>query len=70
MKKNARKTKTLALCMLVMLLVPLAGCFEVITATSAMSFSAGWLVGRVTAPTITQTQCFVNGVEVDCGSLP
>ena len=38
--------------------------------TYSASFSAGWLMGTLTAPRTTHTICYRNGVEVDCSELP
>ncbi len=46
------------------------GCIELPLLTYSASFSAGWLMGTLTAPRTTHTICYRNGVEVDCSELP
>ena len=38
-------------------------------ASASASFGAGWLMGAITTPTTTETQCFRNGVQIDCSEL-
>jgi hypothetical protein len=46
-----------------------AGCNE-LAAGGLTTFGLGFLVGRLTTPTTTQTECYVNGEQVDCSTLP
>jgi hypothetical protein len=64
------KTATRIICFLLsaVVLVVSAGCVETIVAGSAASFGLGWLVGRLTTPTVTETQCYLNGELVDCAA--
>ena len=52
------------------LLAPAAGCLRGPMVTHAASFGAGWLIGAITTPRVTETTCYRNGVEVDCSELP
>lgn len=47
-----------------------AGCNRVSRLMSVASFSAGWLVGHLTAPSTTDTVCYRNGELLDCSELP
>lgn len=58
---------------LVMLLTVslIAGCtWWQVAASSLAGFGAGWVGNVYGGPTQTETTCYQNGVEVDCGSLP
>ena len=68
--------------LLVVMLVPTAGCDPALIGTSfaalaagplaltnAAAFAAGWLARDVTFPTTTNTQCYRNGEAVDCGEI-
>lgn len=44
------------------------GCIEGLIGTT--SFGAGYVLGALNPFTQTNTTCFENGVEVDCGTLP
>jgi hypothetical protein len=68
MKKGNVKFSML-LVTLTLLLTLGTGCTELLVGGGLTSFGLGYLLAS-TAPTVTQTQCFVNGEEVDCAALP
>jgi hypothetical protein len=51
-----------------MTLITASGC-EILSTSTALSFSAGWYLGRTTTPTQTHTQCYENGTLIDCANL-
>ncbi len=68
---NKRGFKYIALfAVFVSLLTLTAGCAEILFAGGLGTFGLGYLFGSATAPTVTNTQCFANGVEIDCANLP
>lgn len=66
-RKITRTVLTMALAGLLTLSI---GCVEMLVGAGVGSFGLGYLLGRVTTPTVTVTQCFVNGVEVECAAAP
>jgi hypothetical protein len=40
------------------------------TVTTSAGIGLGWLLGYNVAQTQTGTQCFQNGVQIDCADLP
>lgn len=68
---NQRRFKRFALVALTAGLLTLCvGCVEALVAGGVGTFGLGYILGRTTAPSVTETTCFVNGVEVPCGELP
>ncbi len=72
MKTTHRKRSVRVLVSLILLLLlPMnAGCVEGLVVPGLGLFGAGWVVGRLTAPTTTETQCYRNGEPIDCAELP
>jgi hypothetical protein len=68
--KNRTLRRTALLLVATALLALSAGCTELLAGIGAGTFGLGYLVGAATAPTVTTTQCFMNGEEVDCAALP
>jgi hypothetical protein len=67
LKKMKRHLALFAACCL---LAVNTGCIGWQLAASAASFNLGWLMGALSTPTTTETQCFRNGVEIDCSEVP
>jgi hypothetical protein len=42
------------------------GCVEPLFLPADLTFGLGWLVGRSSITTTTETTCFRNGIEIDC----
>lgn len=64
------RTRAVLLVMLAALGVTGVGCVEWLAASNLYSFVAGWELRGLTLPVTTERQCFQNGVEVDCATLP
>jgi len=54
---------------LLLVLTLTGGCVECLVAPSVGLFGAGWLVGRLTTPTTTDTICYRNGEPIDCNDV-
>lgn len=68
--KNRGIKRVALLVTLAGLLTVSVGCIEAVVGAGAASFGLGYLFGTANAPTVTETHCYLNGAEVDCGTLP
>ena len=69
MKRNGRLRRIAMALVAAGLLVSSTGCVYEMLMSHLSSFTAGWVLREVTMPTTTETQCFRNGVEIDCSEL-
>jgi hypothetical protein len=46
------------------------GCTPWLVVSNLVSLGSGWLLRDLTLTTATETQCYRNGVLVDCAELP
>lgn len=65
--KRRRRATLAGLCALALLL---PGCDVGALGGYAVTLGSGWLLGALTAPRVTETVCFRNGIQVDCSELP
>jgi hypothetical protein len=71
MKRQKQMKRHLTVLVACGLLAVGTGCnaWQLAAAAASASFGAGWLMGAITTPTTTETQCFRNGVQIDCSEM-
>jgi len=66
-KKN--QIRWISAVMILLLLVTAIGCTTEIALSYLGTGCLGYLIGYNAAPTVTQTECYLNGELVDCAEL-
>lgn len=70
MKRHRRLSRIMMSLIAAGLLATSTGCVYELLMSHVSAFTAGWVLREATIPTTTETQCFRNGVEIDCSQLP
>jgi hypothetical protein len=69
MTRARHLSRILCSVLLVGLLTITTGCVEQLVAAGLGVFGTGFVLGRITTPTTTTTQCFQNGEPIDCSEV-